>query len=341
MIGFFSHMEGHRFLKIATIALAALLLMPVLASSLALGDNGQKDREVSVDTSNDGYFQILSKVQGQPGNEFELQFAGNTLLMTFTNESSQQNISLEFSISLHKLVYTDSSGSNTTLISFEDSGFSMMGNSMLGQYAPVNASEKVFGILASGNGAIFMMVVQVNGKPVQVISPVTNSPFELFPNEVKISFVILTTNLSKVMSISPLQTPISQPQGNISIVMSVSSPYATPYLSTSQSDIQLNFGQGNSTGYFAWNNSAFTTNSLGNNWNKSRVSYQFNGEELTLTYPAALKIVHDPVIAISPQSLSGAISTAVKAAGNIIIYGIALTLAVVLVASSSLYRRRR
>jgi hypothetical protein len=341
MTGFFSHMEGHLPLKIAAIALAALLLVPVLTSSLALGDNGQNDRDVSVDTSTDGYFQILSKVQGQSGNAFELQFAGNTLLMTFTNASSQQNISLEFSISLHKLIYTNKSGSNTTLISFEDSGFSLMGNSMLGQYAPANAIAKIFGVFASGNGVIFIMIVQVNGKPVTVTSPATNTPFELLPNEVKVSFVIVTTNLSQIMPMQPMQIPSGQPQGNISLVMSVSSPSATPSLSSSQSSMQLNFGQGDNTGYFAWNRSAYTSNGQDNNWNQSTVHFQFNDDELTLTYPAALKIVHDPVIAVSPQSLLGAVTTAVRTAGNIIIYGIALTLAVVLVASSALYRRRR
>ncbi len=102
----------------------------------------------------------------------------------------------------------------------------------------------------------------------------------------------------------------------------------------------LNFTEGNNSGYFAWNRTAYVSNGGMQGWTRAVVGYSFSGQELTLTYPAAQKIVHDPTMGISAQTISSAVYNAVKAAGNIIIYGIALTLAIVLVAASAAYRRR-
>ncbi|MBX8631826.1 MAG: hypothetical protein KIY12_01300 [Thermoplasmata archaeon] len=327
--------------KICVVFLIAVLVLPALTSAVARADNGQQDREVSIQTSDNGYFQIVSKLPGQPGNQFDLQFAENTLLMTFSNGSDQQNASLEFAITLDKLIYTNGTGSNSTLISFEDAGFTLMSGTMLAPYVST-FSRSVFGVISEAKGTVFIMIIQVNGKPVQVMSPVVNKPVELYPNQVKISFIIQNAGMPQIQSGTYMnqQPPNMFTAGNISLLMTLSSPSGFPVLYQSASSVQLNFTEENSTGYFEWSRSAYVYSSLTQSVSERNVLFSLDKSRLTLVYPAAQRIVHDPVIGISPQSLIGGVVNAVKTAGNIIIYSIALTLAAVLVAGSVLYRRK-
>ncbi len=337
-------MYKHISLKIGAILIVAVLLVPLAYSSIARADNGSQDREVSVDASNNGYFSIDSKSIAPPGhsNEFELVFAGNTLLMTFRNSTNQQNSSLEFAVTLNKLVYSTASGGNETLIDFGDSGFSLMDSSMYSSMGMsmnnnFNSSYREFGVYVLHENTMFAMIAQVNGAPSSVQTPampnMPNKMMTLTPNEVKLSFIIINTSFQT-------QQMMSQPaSGNISLQMKISAPSGVPAVST-HNGFALNFTEGNNSGYFAWNKTAYVSNGGIQGWTRAVVGYSFSGQELTLTYPAAQKIVHDPTMGISLQTISSAVYNAVKAAGNIIIYGIALTLAIVLVAASAAYRRR-
>ncbi|MBX8635350.1 MAG: hypothetical protein KIS30_00265 [Thermoplasmata archaeon] len=337
-------MYKHISLKIGAILIVAVLLVPLAYSSIARADNGSQDREVSVDASNNGYFSIDSKSIAPPGhsNEFELVFAGNTLLMTFRNSTNQQNSSLEFAVTLNKLVYSTASGGNETLIDFGDSGFSLMDSSMYSNMSMsmnnnFNSSYREFGVYVLHENTMFAMIAQVNGAPSSVQTPAMQGKMmTLTPNEVKLSFIIINTSITSPMN---LQTspPVS---GNISLQMKISAPSGIPPAVSTHNGFALNFTEGNNSGYFAWNKTAYVSNGGMQGWTRAVVGYSFSGQELTLTYPAAQKIVHDPTIGISAQTITSAVYNAVKAAGNIIIYGIALTLAIVLVAASAAYRRR-
>ena len=339
-------MYKHIPLKIGAILLVAILVIPLAYSSIARADNGSQDRELSVNASNNGYFSVDSKSLtpgGGHGNEFELVFAGNTLLMTFRNSTHQQNSSLEFAITLDRLVYSSSSGSNNTLIDFGDSGFSLMGSTlystMMGTPGISNSTYREFGVYAKGDNTIFAMIVQVNGVPANVSTPgMPNTQLNLTPNEVKLSFLILNTSGPMYMpSTIPNQT---NPSGNFSLQLTVSSPSGVPVPMSTSQGFALNFNESNNSGYFAWSSNAYVRNGISQAWSSTRVGYSFNGLDLTLTYPAAQEVLHDPIMGISPQTLSSAVYSVVKAAGNIIIYSIALTLAIVLVAASALYRRK-
>lgn len=333
-------MYKHTPLKIGAILIVAVLLIPLAYSSIARADNGSQDREVSVDASNNGYFSIDSKALAPAGhgNEFELVFAGNTLLMTFRNSTNQQNSSLEFAITLNKLIYDSASGSNQTLIDFGDSGFSLMDSSTfsnigMSMSSSLNSTYKEFGVYVLHENTLFAMIVQVNGATSAVKTPaMQSSMMTLTPNEVKLSFIII--NMS--MNVSPMNQQMS---GNISLQMKISAPSGVPPAVTTRHGFALNFTEGNNSGYFAWNRTAYLSNG-GPSWTSTPVGYSFSGQELTLTYPAAQKILHDPTMGISAQTITSAVNSVVKAAGNIIIYGIALTLAIVLVAASAAYRRR-
>ena len=337
-------MYKHISLKIGAILIVAVLLVPLAYSSIARADNGSQDREVSVDASNNGYFSIDSKSIAPPGhsNEFELVFAGNTLLMTFRNSTNQQNSSLEFAVTLNKLVYSTASGGNETLIDFGDSGFSLMDSSMYSNMSMsmnnnFNSSYREFGVYVLHENTMFAMIAQVNGAPSSVQTPAMQGKMmTLTPNEVKLSFIIINTSITSPMN---LQTspPVSD---NISLQMKISAPSGIPPAVSTHNGFALNFTEGNNSGYFAWNKTAYVSNGGMQGWTRAVVGYSFSGQELTLTYPAAQKIVHDPTIGISAQTITSAVYNAVKAAGNIIIYGIALTLAIVLVAASAAYRRR-
>ncbi len=333
-------MYKHTPLKIGAILIVAVLLIPLAYSSIARADNGLQDREVSVDASNNGYFSIDSKALAPAGhgNEFELVFAGNTLLMTFRNSTNQQNSSLEFAITLNKLIYDSASGSNQTLIDFGDSGFSLMDSSTfssIGMSMPssLNSTYKEFGVYVLHENTLFAMIVQVNGAASAVKTPaMQSSMMTLTPNEVKLSFIIINMSLN----MAPMNQQMS---GNISLQMKISAPSGVPPAVSTKHGFALNFTEGNNSGYFAWNRTAYLSNG-GLPWTRTTVGYSFSGQELTLTYPAAQKILHDPTMGISAQTIISAVNSVVKAAGNIIIYGIALTLAIVLVAASAAYRRR-
>ncbi len=333
-------MYKHTPLKIGAILIVAVLLIPLAYSSIARADNGLQDREVSVDASNNGYFSIDSKALAPAGhgNEFELVFAGNTLLMTFRNSTNQQNSSLEFAITLNKLIYDSASGSNQTLIDFGDSGFSLMDSSTfssIGMSMPssLNSTYKEFGVYVLHENTLFAMIVQVNGAASAVKTPaMQSSMMTLTPNEVKLTFIIINMSLN----MAPMNQQMS---GNISLQMKISAPSGVPPAVSTKHGFALNFTEGNNSGYFAWNRTAYLSNG-GLPWTRTTVGYSFSGQELTLTYPAAQKILHDPTMGISAQTIISAVNSVVKAAGNIIIYGIALTLAIVLVAASAAYRRR-
>ncbi len=343
-------MYRHISLKIGAILIVAALLFPLAYSSIARADNGSQDREVSVDASPNGYFSIDSKSMAPAGqgNEFELVFAGNTLLMTFRNSTQQQNSSLEFAITLNRLIRTPADGTNQTLIDFGDTGFSLMSSTIFSGYtgmsmpAGLNSAYREFGVYVVHEGTMFAMIVQVNGTASTVQTPaMQNSMMKLLPNEVKLSFIIINTT---VVATVPPQSP-QPPSGNISLEMKISSPSGAPVPVSTRNGRALNFSEGGNSGYFAWNSTAYVSNGYVSNgmvtsWTKAPVHFSFSGQKLVLTYPDAQKILHDPTMGISLQTIATAVYGAVRSAGNIIIYGIALTLAIVLVAASAAYRRR-
>ncbi len=344
-------MYRHISLKIGAILIVAALLFPLAYSSIARADNGSQDREVSVDASSNGYFSIDSKSMAPAGqgNEFELVFAGNTLLMTFRNSTQQQNSSLEFAITLNRLIHTPASGSNgsnKTLIDFGDTGFSLMSSTIFSNYtgmsmpAGLNGLYREFGVYVVHEGTMFAMIVQVNGTASTVQTPaMQHSMMKLLPNEVKLSFIIINTTTA----MTPSQSP-QPPSGNISLEMKISSPSGAPAPVNTGHGSALNFSEGGNSGYFAWNSTAYVSNTMTTtmttSWKNAPVHSSFSGQKLVLTYPDARKILHDPTMGISLQTIATSVYGAVRAAGNIIIYGIALTLAIVLVAASAAYRRR-
>lgn len=316
---FFEEMRHKIAARAAVLAVLALLMISAMTPALVRGDDGEH-RDTTVSFPGGGYFSIDSQSTNSAGprNEYAVMFAGNSLIMSFKNNSQETGYNLQFGLSLVNLTYAGPAG-NAQLLNFGEEGFSMKG-------APsyLNGSE-LFAIQSESDTAKFTMFVQVTDRPQEVSLPQIQGSTLLMPYEVKISFFIV---LEKYFREDTAAT------GNVILNIAVQTDAAVAASFGKGTDSFLNFSENGYTGYFSWSNNALVDGREG------KVVSAMNGTLLSLTYPAGNTIIHDPSIGITPQTLSRALASALAPAGNIVIYAMALTVAVLLVAGAA-YRRRR
>ncbi len=321
-------MKRRLLFQAAVIGLAALLLMPLLFSGAARADDGG-DRETSVNVQgHGGYFTIDSQSTNQvgPRNEYSMVFAANSFLMQFKNDSQKAGYTLQFNIQLLDLLLVGP-GNITVLLNFSQQEFSVY------QIPSTVNGLSTFALSTESDSATFMMTVQVSNTPTSVLPQNSSTAIQLTPNEVKISFMI---QLGKVNDGGFRNQRGGQPpNGSIVLQLGVSSVNSTiSQVENMSAYSQIGFTQGMNSGYFSWENSALAD---GRNVTVNS-SFSPAVGTLSLAYPAASTIIHDPYIGISPGTIVNAL---VSSPGNIVIYAVTLAISAALIGGAVTARRRR
>ena len=313
--------------QLAVFTVAALLLVPVLFSGVVRADGG--DRETSVNVQNKGgYFSIDSQSTNTvgPKNEYNMVFTGNTFLMQFKNDSQTTGYSLQFSVQLENLTLVTSNGS-IPLLNFSQQEFEVSSAPMT-----MNGME-VFALSTESDMARFIMTIQVVNAPVSASLPNGTDNSLLTPNEVEISFYILLSNQAEG-GYQNMQMGAATHGGSIVLKLGLSAGNATVIgITNMNSYSQVEFLQGKNSGYFAWDNVA---NEGGKN--VTVVSSLSSNGTLSLVYPYATTIIHDPAIGISPSTITSLVTSSI---GNIVIYAVTLAVSAVLIGGAIAFRRRR
>ena len=238
-----------KLLRLTVIALAALLLVPLVFSSMARADDGG-DRQTSVSgPGKGGYFSVDSQSTNTmgPRNEYNAVFAGSTYLMQYKNDSQKAGYNLQFGLQLQSL-YLVSGNTTTQLLNFSQSEFEI--------YTPASTVNglNTFAIFTDSELANFIMTVQVSNTTVALNSVNGSAGPMLTPNEMKISFHIVLKNQ---MDGGPMFQRMGAGNSSVVLLLGLQAGNSTVSgIKNMSSYSQIEFTQGMNNGYFSWNNSA-------------------------------------------------------------------------------------
>lgn len=317
---------NRKVLQLAVIALAALLLVPLVFSGMARADDGG-DRQTSVSgPGKGGYFSVDSQSTNTmgPKNEYNAVFAGSTFLMQYKNDSQKAGYSLQFGLQLESL-YLISGNTTTQLLNFSQSEFDL--------YTPTSTVNglQTFSIYTESDIASFIMTVQVSNSTVALNSVNGSAGTTLTPNEMKVSFHIALMNQ---MDNGPMFQRMGPNNSSVVLQLGLQAGNSTVSgIKNMNSYSQIEFSQGQSNGYFSWNNTARISSN-----NMPVQSFVGTNDTLSLVYPFGMMIVHDPYIGISPQTISSIVNSGL---GNIVIYAVTLAVSAALIGAAVVARRRR
>lgn len=313
--------------QVTVFTIAALLLAPVLFSGMARADSGDRETSVNVQ-SRGGYFSVDSQSTNTvgPKNEYNMVFTGNTFLMQFKNDSQTTGYGLQFSVQLENLTLVTSNGT-VPLLNFSQQEFEISSAP-----ATMNGME-VFALSTESDMAKFIMTIQVVSTPVSANLANSTASSLLTPNEVEISFYILLSNQAEG-GYQNMQMGAGAHGGSIVLQLGLSAGNATILgISNMSSYSQVEFLQGKNSGYFAWDNVA----SVGGK-NMTVGSSLSSNDTLSLVYPYATTIIHDPSIGISQSTIANLVASSI---GNIVIYAVTLAVSAVLIGGAIALRRRQ